>query len=114
MPLGHALEGLGPEACDAARAAGAHAADPALPRPARDRRARCGEPGAGGADSLPVTCPGTEACPAVPPRQSEKEQLLQAMERSGWVQAKAARLLNLTPRQVGYALRKYDIDIKRF
>ncbi len=66
------------------------------------------------ADSLPVTCPGTEACPAVPPRQSEKEQLLQAMERSGWVQAKAARLLNLTPRQVGYALRKYDIDIKRF
>ncbi|WP_051356668.1 nif-specific transcriptional activator NifA [Azorhizobium doebereinerae] len=66
------------------------------------------------ADALPVTCPGTEACPAVPPRQSEKEQLLQAMERSGWVQAKAARLLNLSPRQIGYALRKHGIDIKRF
>ncbi|MFG1398790.1 nif-specific transcriptional activator NifA [Xanthobacter sp. VTT E-85237] len=62
----------------------------------------------------PATCPGTEACPAVPPRQSEKEQLLQAMERSGWVQAKAARILNLTPRQIGYALRKHGIDIKRF
>ncbi|WP_132034972.1 nif-specific transcriptional activator NifA [Aquabacter spiritensis] len=63
---------------------------------------------------MPVTCPGTDACPAIPGRQSEKEQLLQAMERSGWVQAKAARLLNLTPRQVGYALRKHGIDIKRF
>ncbi|MFG1461928.1 nif-specific transcriptional activator NifA [Xanthobacter sp. DSM 24535] len=62
----------------------------------------------------PATCPGTEACPAIPPRQSEKEQLLQAMERSGWVQAKAARILNLTPRQIGYALRKHGIDIKRF
>ncbi len=65
-------------------------------------------------DATPATCPGTAACPAVPSRQSEKEQLLQAMERSGWVQAKAARLLNLTPRQIGYALRKHGIDIKRF
>jgi Nif-specific regulatory protein len=36
------------------------------------------------------------------------------MERTGWVQAKAARLMNLTPRQIGYALRKYDIPIKKF
>jgi Nif-specific regulatory protein len=35
------------------------------------------------------------------------------MEKSGWVQAKAARLLGMTPRQVGYALRKYNIEIKR-
>jgi Nif-specific regulatory protein len=35
------------------------------------------------------------------------------MERSGWVQAKAARMLGLTPRQMGYALRKYSIEIKR-
>ena len=45
---------------------------------------------------------------------SEREQLISAMERSGWVQAKAARLLNLTPRQMGYALRKYNIEVKRF
>ncbi|MDO9189214.1 MAG: helix-turn-helix domain-containing protein, partial [Sulfurimicrobium sp.] len=45
---------------------------------------------------------------------TERERLMWAMEKSGWVQAKAARLLDLTPRQMGYALKKYDIDIKRF
>ncbi|MEN6587922.1 MAG: nif-specific transcriptional activator NifA, partial [Sulfuricella sp.] len=45
---------------------------------------------------------------------SERERLMWAMEKSGWVQAKAARLLDLTPRQMGYALKKYNIDIKRF
>lgn len=42
-----------------------------------------------------------------------KSRLVQAMEKTGWVQAKAARLLGLTPRQVGYALKKYNIPIKR-
>jgi Nif-specific regulatory protein len=45
---------------------------------------------------------------------SERERLVDAMERAGWVQAKAARLLGLTPRQMGYALRKQEIEIKRF
>jgi Nif-specific regulatory protein len=45
---------------------------------------------------------------------SERERLVNAMERAGWVQAKAARLLGLTPRQMGYALRKQGIEIKRF
>lgn len=45
---------------------------------------------------------------------TEREQLISAMEKSGWVQAKAARQLNLTPRQMGYALRKYNIEVKRF
>jgi Nif-specific regulatory protein len=44
---------------------------------------------------------------------TERERLVEAMERCGWVQAKAARLLNLTPRQIGYALRKYNIEMKR-
>jgi Nif-specific regulatory protein len=44
----------------------------------------------------------------------EYHELLGAMERSGWVQAKAARLLNWTPRQIGYALRKHGIPIKSF
>jgi Nif-specific regulatory protein len=30
------------------------------------------------------------------------------------VQAKAARLLGLTPRQVGYAMRKHGIPIQKF
>ncbi|GAB4358708.1 MAG: nif-specific transcriptional activator NifA [Oricola sp.] len=46
--------------------------------------------------------------------KTERERLIEAMEMAGWVQAKAARLLNLTPRQVGYALRKHGIKIKKF
>ncbi len=49
-----------------------------------------------------------------PENITERDQLVQAMERSGWVQAKAARLLNLTPRQMGYALKKYNIQVKKF
>jgi Nif-specific regulatory protein len=48
------------------------------------------------------------------PGRSEKEMLEDAMEKAGWVQAKAARILGLTPRQVGYALRKNGISIKKF
>jgi len=44
----------------------------------------------------------------------ERQRLIDAMERSGWVQAKAARFLRLTPRQMGYALRKHNVEIKRF
>jgi len=43
----------------------------------------------------------------------ERERLVAAMERCGWVQAKAARMLNLTPRQMGYALRKHGIELRQ-
>ncbi|CAH2394253.1 nif-specific transcriptional activator NifA [Mesorhizobium ventifaucium] len=46
-------------------------------------------------------------------RMTDAERVIEAMERCGWVQAKAARLLGLTPRQIGYMLRKYGIEIKR-
>ena len=36
------------------------------------------------------------------------------MEQTGWVKAKAARVLGLTPRQIGYALEKYNVPIKKF
>jgi len=45
---------------------------------------------------------------------SDREKLISAMEKAGWVQAKAARLLNLTPRQIAYALVKHQIPIKKF
>jgi len=45
---------------------------------------------------------------------TERRRLTEAMERAGWVQAKAARILGLTPRQVGYALKKHGVEIKRF
>ena len=47
------------------------------------------------------------------PSASERDRLMGAMEKCGWVQAKAARLLNLTPRQMGYALKKFNIEIKQ-
>jgi len=60
-------------------------------------------------------CPDAETCLAAGrDGKSERERLVEAMEMAGWVQAKAARLLNLTPRQIGYALRKHDIPIKKF
>ncbi|MDA8389373.1 MAG: nif-specific transcriptional activator NifA [Gammaproteobacteria bacterium] len=59
---------------------------------------------------LPAAGPLSEGRPP----QSERAQLIAAMEQCGWVQAKAARLLKLTPRQIAYALRKHNIPIKRF
>nr|WP_053239770.1 nif-specific transcriptional activator NifA [Pleomorphomonas koreensis] len=53
-------------------------------------------------------------CPALGHRAGEKERLIDAMEKSGWVQAKAARILGLTPRQIGYALKKHHVELKRF
>lgn len=63
----------------------------------------------------PAGCPAPGHCPAsAADGKSEKERLVEAMETAGWVQAKAARLMGLTPRQMGYALRKHDIPIKKF
>ena len=45
---------------------------------------------------------------------TDREKIINAMEKAGWVQAKAARLLNLTPRQIAYALVKHHIPIKKF
>ncbi len=63
--------------------------------------------------------PDTPAAPIVAPAKapssmSERDKLIWAMEQCGWVQAKAARLLNLTPRQIAYALMKHDIEVKKF
>ena len=61
-----------------------------------------------------TAAPGPEAPLDEPESGSLRDRLLWAMERTGWVQAKAARLLGMTTRQVSYALRKYNIEIKRF
>ena len=42
-----------------------------------------------------------------------RERLIWAMDECGWVQAKAARLLGMTTRQMNYALQKYSIEIKK-
>ncbi|HLA50398.1 MAG TPA: nif-specific transcriptional activator NifA [Thermodesulfovibrionia bacterium] len=42
----------------------------------------------------------------------EKINILNALEKTGWVQAKAAKLLGITPRQIGYKIKKYNIEDK--
>ncbi len=44
----------------------------------------------------------------------ERDRLVTALQSAGWVQAKAARLLGITPRQVSYALQKHNIQVRKF
>lgn len=44
--------------------------------------------------------------------ETEKMKVMEAMERCGGVQAKACKLLGVTPRQLGYKLKKYKIGYK--
>jgi len=63
----------------------------------------------------PQNCPGAENCTvAGVDQRTDREKLVAAMEQAGWVKAKAARLLGLTPRQIGYALQKHDIAVRKF
>jgi Nif-specific regulatory protein len=39
----------------------------------------------------------------------ERATILEALEKTGWVQAKAARIIGLTPRQIGYKIKKYGL-----
>ena len=67
------------------------------------------------APPFPMGCPGAENCTVIDgDHRSDQEKLVDAMEQAGWVKAKAARLLGLTPRQIGYALQKYNIPVKKF
>lgn len=43
----------------------------------------------------------------------EKSSILHALEETGWVQAKAARVLGITSRQIGYKMKKYDIKLSQ-
>jgi Nif-specific regulatory protein len=43
----------------------------------------------------------------------ERQRLIEALQRSGGVQTRAAAILGITPRQLGYKLKKYQIDPRR-
>ncbi len=47
------------------------------------------------------------------PDMDERERLIAALEQAGWVQAKAARLLNMTPRQIAYRVKIYNIKMRQ-
>lgn len=40
----------------------------------------------------------------------EKAKIIDALKKTGWIQAKAARLLGITPRQIGYKIKRYGIE----
>ncbi len=48
------------------------------------------------------------------PKLDERERVIAALEQSGWVQAKAARLLNMTPRQIAYRIQILNIKMRHF
>lgn len=48
------------------------------------------------------------------PNLDERERVIATLEAAGWVQAKAARLLGMTPRQIAYRLRTLNIKIRQF
>ncbi|WP_306604011.1 nif-specific transcriptional activator NifA [Azonexus sp.] len=48
------------------------------------------------------------------PDLSERERVITALEQAGWVQAKAARILGMTPRQIAYRIQTLNIEVKQF
>jgi len=48
------------------------------------------------------------------PNLDERERVIAALEEAGWVQAKAARLLNMTPRQIAYRIQTLNIRVRQF
>jgi Nif-specific regulatory protein len=50
----------------------------------------------------------------VDPDLDERERVIAALEQAGWVQAKAARLLSMTPRQIAYRIQTLNIKVRQF
>jgi Nif-specific regulatory protein len=48
------------------------------------------------------------------PDLDERARVIAALEQAGWVQAKAARLLGMTPRQIAYRIQTLNIEVKQF
>ncbi|MBS1165141.1 MAG: DNA-binding protein Fis / transcriptional regulator, Fis family [Proteobacteria bacterium] len=66
------------------------------------------EPSVGDNTSKEVDAVSQNSCLAV-----GRDKLMEALATAGWSQAKAARLLKVSPRQVGYAIRRYGIALKK-
>ncbi len=61
------------------------------------------------APSMPTSLPSVSSLPGAV-ADIERQRLMEALQRSGGVQTRAAALLGITPRQLGYRLKKYQID----
>ncbi|MFZ4539962.1 nif-specific transcriptional activator NifA [Propionivibrio sp.] len=80
---------------------------------ARERTAHRPQRGAAPAALNPVYSPIPEV-DIDDPNLSEKERVITALEQAGWVQAKAARILGMTPRQIAYRIQTLNIEVKQF
>jgi Nif-specific regulatory protein len=50
----------------------------------------------------------------IPGAGTERDRVLDALARAGHVQARAARLLGMSIRQLRYRIEKYAIEVERF
>ena len=64
-------------------------------------------------EQVSAASPQTPSVDLDDPDMDERERVIAALERTGWVQAKAARLLNMTPRQIAYRIQILNIKVKR-
>lgn len=61
----------------------------------------------------PLPCAPPARAELDDPDLGERERVIVALEQAGWVQAKAARLLGMTPRQIAYRIQILDIKMRR-
>jgi transcriptional regulator with GAF, ATPase, and Fis domain len=52
------------------------------------------------------------ALPGMNLSEIERNKVMEAMERAAGIQSKACKLLGITPRQLGYKLKKFKIGYK--
>jgi Nif-specific regulatory protein len=70
-------------------------------------------PGAAPSPAAASLTPAPAPAPTASEPTTERERVVAALQRCGWVQAKAARLLGMSERQLGYRVRKYGITLER-
>jgi Nif-specific regulatory protein len=89
---------------------------PANPLPVLPAASAGGAASASASSAQPTNGPATKPAGSTDAdwaQLPDRDRFIAAMEKSGWVQAKAARILGLTPRRVGYALKKHGIEVKQ-
>ena len=92
--------------------------DPDLIRFVQKRERGGQKVGAGGTAPAPACAPLAAPLAAAPadlndPTLDERSRVIAALEQAGWVQARAARLLGITPRQIAYRIQTLNIEVKQ-
>ncbi|TBV09688.1 nif-specific transcriptional activator NifA [Stutzerimonas kirkiae] len=86
-----------------------------------ERSAIMSEDGSITRDVVSLTGQGNDSVPLAPlpevdladAAMDDRERVIAALEQAGWVQAKAARLLGMTPRQIAYRIQTLNIHMRK-